>query len=383
MGSSGLDRDACEVAIEGNGLLHRCLVQVIPVQVSSLEMSPYLHNQQECSEGRACAAISDLQTPQLSTLTWRHVWRMNQDSDSSDQPTVLLEENVESHIEQACEFNAKLHAVKVIGSLRSSGPHPAFSELYSRPGPAPIAENPSAPLDKEGDEEGKAELPHKRMQSMSRHRALRWGCGQGQKRGLNHDDSFLNHNYAFLHHDDVFLHHDDAFLHHDGAFLNHHDVLLNHDNAFLNHNNAFLNHDDAFLNHDEAFRNLEDAFLNHDDVFLNRDDAFLNLEDAFRHHDDAFLNHDGVFLNHDDAFLNHDNAFLNHNGAFLHHDDAFLNHDDAFLNHDNAFLHHDGVFLTHEERLFREVRMLRWDRRWHGGICFQGGEHSVDVPSGL
>ncbi|XP_064892243.1 exonuclease mut-7 homolog isoform X5 [Columba livia] len=38
-------------------------------------------------EGRACAASSDLQTPQLSTLTWRHLWRMNQDSDSSDQPT--------------------------------------------------------------------------------------------------------------------------------------------------------------------------------------------------------------------------------------------------------------------------------------------------------
>lgn len=39
MGSSGLDRDAFEVVAERNGLLHRCLVQVIPVQVGSLEMS--------------------------------------------------------------------------------------------------------------------------------------------------------------------------------------------------------------------------------------------------------------------------------------------------------------------------------------------------------
>ncbi|OPJ86367.1 putative exonuclease mut-7-like protein isoform A [Patagioenas fasciata monilis] len=38
-------------------------------------------------EGSACAASSDLQTPQLSTLTWCHLWGMNQDSDSSDQPT--------------------------------------------------------------------------------------------------------------------------------------------------------------------------------------------------------------------------------------------------------------------------------------------------------
>lgn len=33
---------------------------------------------------------------------------------------------------KTCEFNAKLYVMNVIGSLRSPGPHPAFSELYYR-----------------------------------------------------------------------------------------------------------------------------------------------------------------------------------------------------------------------------------------------------------